>query len=116
MQLAIANTIDRKERTIIMVGKGPRVDWYVLLNPADGYPTGCFPVQALAYEIRDSIVFRARPDAAPYGLEADFGIRFRKAPKLESPPDRYAPWYGNSVTLCVSSDGMVTEVAPPSGP
>ena len=116
MQLAIANIVDRREGTLIMVGKGPRVDWYVVLNQADSYATGCYPVQSLAYDLDGSIVFRARPDAAPNGQEADFGVRFRKAPDLEPPPDRSAPWYGNSVTLCVSSEGIVTEVAPPTGP
>ena len=119
MQLAIANTVARKEGTLILFGKGPRVDWYVVLNPADpadGYPVGCYPVGSPAYQVGDSIVLRARPDAAPSGQEADFGIRFGKAPDLDPPPARSAPWYGNSVTLCINFDGIVTKVAPPSGP
>lgn len=88
----------------------------LVLSAADGYPVGCYPVSSPAYQVGDSIVFRARPDAAPSGQEADFGIRFRKAPDVDPPPARSAPWYGYSVTLCINSAGIVTEVAPPSGP
>lgn len=119
MQQAIANTVDRQEGTLIMFGRGPRVDWYVLLNPsgpAAGDPVGCYPVQANAYEVGDSIVFRARADTAPYGQEADFGIRFQKTSDTDPPPQRSAPWYGTSADFCVNSDGIVTGVQPPSGP
>ena len=118
-QLALSNGGGRKDGTLIMFGKGPAADWYVQLNPSDisqGDPAGCYPVARNAYQIGGAIVFPARADAAPYGHQADFGIRFRMGRNMEPPPANTAPWYGYIKDFCVDREGTVTQVRPPGGP
>jgi hypothetical protein len=119
MQLALSNGGGRQAGTLIMFGRGPAAEWWGELNLSDtavGYPVGCYAIGGNAYQIGDSIVFRARADTAPNGHEADFGIRLPKAPDMDPPPAHDAPWFGYFADLCVDAKGIVTQIRPPAGP